>query len=107
MSDGMPVVVTITKKVKESPGVTTIFFDRSFASDPGQFVMVWLAGIDEIPQVAGGNLAWREELVRKIISLQRPDGSWINDNNRWWENDPVLVTSYSLLALEFACGLTQ
>ncbi|NLV26272.1 MAG: dihydroorotate dehydrogenase electron transfer subunit [Methanomicrobiales archaeon] len=49
MSDGMPVVVTITKKVKESPGVTTIFFDRSFASDPGQFVMVWLAGIDEIP----------------------------------------------------------
>ena len=65
------------------------------------------AGIDEIPQVAGGNLAWREELVRKIISLQRPDGSWINDNNRWWENDPVLVTSYSLLALEFACGLTQ
>ena len=28
-------------------------------------------------------------------------------NNRWWENDPVLATSYSLLALEFASGLTR
>ncbi len=65
------------------------------------------AGVDEIPQAAGGSLAWRDALVRKILSLQKSDGSWVNDNNRWWENDPVLVTSYSLLALEFACGMTR
>ena len=65
------------------------------------------ANIEEIPQQAGGTLAWREALLRKVISLQKPDGSWLNENNRWWENDPVLVTSYSLLALEFASGLTQ
>lgn len=65
------------------------------------------AGIDTIPQPGGGTLAWREALIRKVAGLQRPDGSWINENNRWWENDPVLVTSYSLLALEFASGLTR
>lgn len=65
------------------------------------------AGIDAIPQTSGGSLAWREALVKKIASLQKADGSWVNENNRWWENDPVLVTSYSLLALEFASGLTK
>ncbi len=65
------------------------------------------AGVDAIPQASGGTLAWREALIKKVAGLQKPDGSWINDNNRWWENDPVLVTSYSVLALEFACGLTR
>jgi len=65
------------------------------------------ANIDSIPQQGGSPLAWREALIRKVMSLQRPDGSWVNDSNRWWENDPVLVTSYSLLALEFASGLTR
>ncbi len=65
------------------------------------------ADIDAIPQQGGGTLAWREALLRKVISLQKPDGSWVNENNRWWENDPVLVTSYSLLALEFAGGMTR
>ena len=65
------------------------------------------ANVDTIPQQDGGMLAWREALIRKVLSLQKPDGSWVNENNRWWENDPVLVTSYSLLALEFASGITR
>jgi hypothetical protein len=28
------------------------------------------------------------------------DGFWVNENGRWWENDPVLVTTYSLLSIE-------
>ncbi len=65
------------------------------------------ANIAAIPQQAGGTVAWREALLRKVISLQKTDGSWVNENNRWWENDPVLATSYSLLALEFASGITR
>jgi len=53
------------------------------------------------------DIRWREELVKKLIALQKPDGSWVNANNRWWENDPVLASSYALLALEFASGLTR
>lgn len=47
----------------------------------------------------GRTVEWREELARKLIALQRPDGSWYNENNRWWEADPNLVTSYTLIAL--------
>ncbi len=45
---------------------------------------------------------WRYELMNKLVSLQKLDGSWLNDNSRFWENDPVLATSYSLLSLEIA-----
>ncbi len=45
---------------------------------------------------------WSEELIARLVSLQKPEGYWVNDEPRWWENDPTLVTCYSLLALEIA-----
>lgn len=53
------------------------------------------AQVDEV-----GGHRWREELSARIISLQKPDGSWSNDNNRFWESDPVLCTSFAMLVLE-------
>ena len=47
-----------------------------------------------------GSHDWRSELSEKITSLQKEDGSWSNENNRFWESDPVLCTSFALLALE-------
>ena len=47
-----------------------------------------------------GTHKWKEELSKKIISLQRDDGSWYNENNRFWESDPVLCTSFALLVLD-------
>lgn len=49
MSDQMPVIVTITRILQETATVKTIFFDTVFDSRPGQFVMVWVPGVDEIP----------------------------------------------------------
>ena len=62
----------------------------------------------ELP--GGGKVGWRRALVEKLVSLQRIDpdtglGYWQNDNNRWWENDPNLATSYALMALEIATDL--
>ena len=45
---------------------------------------------------------WRRQLVSKLMKLQQTNGSWRNENERWMERDPVLVTSYSLMALEIA-----
>jgi hypothetical protein len=28
----------------------------------------------------------------------------VNDNDRWWERDPHLVTAYAILALEAGYG---
>jgi squalene-hopene/tetraprenyl-beta-curcumene cyclase len=44
---------------------------------------------------------WKEELAGKLISLQKTDGSWVNTlHSRWMEDNAVLVTCYTLLALE-------
>lgn len=44
-----PAVATVVEVVAETPSVTTLAFDRSFAFEPGQFVMVWVPGVDEVP----------------------------------------------------------
>ena len=66
-------------------------------------------GQNQIPLKDGRQIAWRNELIKKLVGLQKIDpktgaGYWVNEQNRWWEADPVLVTSYSLLALEIALG---
>jgi squalene-hopene/tetraprenyl-beta-curcumene cyclase len=57
------------------------------------------AGLDMLPTTAGKSVNWRDELAGKLLSLQKPDGSWANENGRWMEKEPVLVTSYVVLAL--------
>jgi squalene-hopene/tetraprenyl-beta-curcumene cyclase len=48
----------------------------------------------------GRTVKWREDLALKLLNLQHSDGSWVHDNARWWEKDPILVTTFSLIALE-------
>ncbi len=48
----------------------------------------------------GRVIDWRREVALKLINLQKTDGSWVNTNGRWWEKDPALVTSYSVMSLE-------
>ncbi len=45
----LPKVVKITKIIDENPVVKTFYFDISIDSRPGQFVMLWLPGVDEKP----------------------------------------------------------
>ena len=58
------------------------------------------AGEDRIPLANGTEVVWRDEVARRLLELQRPDGAWVNPEPRWWEADPVLVTSYAVMALE-------
>ncbi|HKX46665.1 MAG TPA: hypothetical protein VJP77_08170, partial [Planctomycetota bacterium] len=54
---------------------------------------------------AGVEHRWREELAGRLAAMQRPDGSWTNENSpRWWEGNPVLATAYAVLALETTLG---
>lgn len=66
-------------------------------------------GEDVVRTEAGKTVNWREELIRKLVGLQKIDpktgaGHWVNEQGRWWERDPVLVTSYALIALEIAAA---
>lgn len=57
--------------------------------------------VDSIEVKTGARINWRREAALKLINLQKPNGSWANENGRWWEKDSVLVTAYSVMALEF------
>lgn len=91
--------------VKENPGLAT-------EDDPdlGQQGLYYYyhamakglaaANIDKLTMKDGKQVDWREELANVLLSAQASDGSWVNENSRWWENDPILVTAYAVLSLE-------
>lgn len=58
------------------------------------------AQIDHLKLEDGTMIDWRKELATLLLSNQHPDGTWINENSRWWENDEILVTSYVVMTLE-------
>ncbi len=45
---------------------------------------------------------WYRELAEKLMDEQNPEGFWVNESSRWMERDPVLVTSYAVIALATA-----
>jgi len=60
-----------------------------------------ITGTKSLAAPDGRKIDWRKELAVKLMGGQRKDGSWVNEaSNRWMEDDAVLVTAYSLLALE-------
>ncbi len=44
-----PILLPITKIVDENPHVKTFWFDYDLKSEPGQFVMLWIPGLDQKP----------------------------------------------------------
>jgi len=61
-------------------------------------------GADMVPLENGDLLNWKEAVAEKLVGMQKQDagghGYWINEKARFWEGDPVLTTSYILLALQ-------
>jgi len=57
-------------------------------------------GADLLDLPNGKSVNWREQLALKLINLQHADGSWANENGRWFEKDPALVTAYCVIALD-------
>ena len=47
---------------------------------------------------------WRKEMTEALLAIQRDGSFWVNKSGRWEESDPVLVTTYAVLALEAARG---
>lgn len=58
------------------------------------------AGVDTLELPDGRKVDWKRDVALKLLNLQQGDGHWQNEAGRWMESDPVLVTSYCVLALE-------
>jgi squalene-hopene/tetraprenyl-beta-curcumene cyclase len=84
--------------VEENPGMRDnglYYYYHTFAK------ALATIGDDHVVGTDGTSHDWRAELAQQLVSLQKDDGSWINNNSRWLEGDPNLVTAYSLLALSY------
>ncbi len=84
----------------ENPGTKPSLGDK--AKHQGLFyyylTLARALNLAEVNTVKGRD--WRAELRAKLSSLQKADGSWINDKNgRWWEDNPLVCSAYALLAL--------
>ncbi|HLD60881.1 MAG TPA: dihydroorotate dehydrogenase electron transfer subunit [Patescibacteria group bacterium] len=53
MFDGLPTFIPITNIVDETPSVKTFYFSYPLNSKPGQFVMLWIPGLDQKPFSVG------------------------------------------------------
>lgn len=59
------------------------------------------------PSVNGGEPKtekrdWANDLIATIVKHQHEDGWWANTETRWLESQPVLVTTYCVIALQNA-----
>lgn len=44
---------------------------------------------------------WRKDLFEALKKRQKENGSWANENNAFFENNPDLATAYAILALSY------
>jgi squalene-hopene/tetraprenyl-beta-curcumene cyclase len=62
-------------------------------------------GQELVPLPDGTFLNWRDAAARKLVKVQKVNpqgrGYWVNESGRFWESDPVLVTAYALIALQY------
>ncbi|HLF28842.1 MAG TPA: dihydroorotate dehydrogenase electron transfer subunit [Anaerolineae bacterium] len=64
----LPRTVRIRQIVRETRAVSTFVLDTSIGAEPGQFLMVWLPGIDEKPI----SIAWPDPLTITVAKV----GEW-------------------------------
>jgi len=57
------------------------------------------AGVKELEAADGHKINWAAELGSQLAKIQRPDGSFVNTEAKWLEDDPVVCTAYALTAL--------
>lgn len=55
-----------------------------------------------VPDEKGRKRNWAQDLVTRIMSLQRDDGSWVNENPKYWEGNPLLSTARAVVAMNHA-----
>ncbi|MEE9323693.1 MAG: dihydroorotate dehydrogenase electron transfer subunit [Candidatus Aenigmarchaeota archaeon] len=76
----LPEIARIEKIVQENPYVKTFFFDREIDPKPGQFVMVWIPGLDEKPfsmsytgKETGITVERKGKFTEKLFSMKAGD----------------------------------
>ncbi len=86
--------------LKENPGLGaegTYYFFLTFSRALDAFGEPTLEVVTDEGSTRQVN--WADDLVARLAELQNEDGSFRSVNDRWMENDPVLITAYAMIAL--------
>jgi squalene-hopene/tetraprenyl-beta-curcumene cyclase len=59
-------------------------------------------GEDVIVDDHGNEHYWREEFLKKLISLQYEQGYWVHTDGRYWHKNKDLITAYAIIGIKFA-----
>ncbi|MEM9064462.1 MAG: prenyltransferase/squalene oxidase repeat-containing protein [Planctomycetota bacterium] len=85
--------------LEENPGAGTdglYYFFMTF----GRALDAW--GEQQLELADGSERDWAADLIDRLGELQNEDGSFRSVDTRWMEDNPVLITAYSLIALNEA-----
>ncbi len=83
--------------------------DRPSTSEPLRLLAAPKGTDAEVPSAPVAPISgvpWRGALIEQLALRQNTDGSFDSVDDRWMENNPVLITAYGLLALQHALGRT-
>jgi squalene-hopene/tetraprenyl-beta-curcumene cyclase len=83
--------------VDENPGIGTkalYYYYMVFAKALQAY------GENAVVDAKGVSHNWREDLGRKLLSLQNAEGYWVNSNPAEMQGNKVLVTSFTMMAIE-------
>ncbi len=83
--------------VEENPGLglkTLYYYYMVFAK------ALQASGENVIVDAKGQRHNWREDLGRKLLSLQHEEGYWVNTDRAEMQTNKVLVTAFTMMAIE-------
>jgi squalene-hopene/tetraprenyl-beta-curcumene cyclase len=83
--------------VDENPGMgqkTVYYYYMVFAK------ALEALGQPTIVDARGRSHNWREELGRKLLALQHPEGYWVNEVTAEMQDNKVLVTAFTMSAIQ-------
>jgi squalene-hopene/tetraprenyl-beta-curcumene cyclase len=83
--------------VDENPGIGTkalYYYYMVFAK------ALRSVGDPVIVDAKGVRHNWRDDLGKKLLSVQLPDGAWVNEDPREMQNNKVLVTAFTMMAID-------
>jgi squalene-hopene/tetraprenyl-beta-curcumene cyclase len=84
--------------VEENPGMgktTLYYYYMVFAKALQTF------GEDVIVDGQGRRHNWREDLAKKLLAVQHGEGFWVNEDPQYWQDNKVLVTAFTMMAIEY------
>jgi len=82
--------------VKQNPGAGQkgyFYYVLAFAK------AMYSLGVKEVELADGKKVNWAVDLASHLMSIQKKDGSFVNIEPKWMEDDPVLCTAYAIKAL--------